>query len=131
MEYDLDTNCILRWLFDLESKQGQLVDSLLSSNTKCHISDITVAELVWVLTSHFKLDRDIITTTIQRVLDNKKIISNKTLFESVLPVYRANVQLSFVDVCLAKYAQLSGHAGLLTFDKNLAKKMPKEVRELK
>lgn len=124
----LDTNCLVRWLLQDNEAQAAIVDSyMVKSRSRLHVSDLVLAEVVWVLSSAYKLDDQLIERLLRMVVENSKINCNRVLFNKVLDHMNTAPKVSFVDTCLAFYAEL-GMAKLLTFDKTLAKKFPRAVR---
>lgn len=126
MARDLDTNILIRWLIRDNLPQTEKVDKLLSSGEVFEVSDMTISEMVFVLSKFYTLNTDTICECISKIISHRNIKANKILFEKVLFDYTKSPNTSFLDVCLAHYAGLHD-AKLLTFDKTLAKKLPKLV----
>lgn len=126
MAHDLDTNILLRWLIRDNLLQTEKVDKLLSSGEVFDVSDMTIAEMVFVLSKFYTLSTVAICECIEKIISHKNIKANKILFDKVLIDYLKSPKTSFLDVCLAHYAGLRD-AKLLTFDKTLANKLPKLV----
>lgn len=127
MIYALDTNCLLRWLLNDQPTQSKIVSSYLkSSASRVHVADLVLAEVAWVLKSFYKLDDHLVEGFLRKVVEHENINCNRVLFNKVLDDYNTSPKVSFVDLCLAHYAGLAD-AKLLTFDKALAKKLPRVV----
>lgn len=121
----LDTNCILRWLLRDNIEQADIVEyHLKNAKGRLHIADMVLAEVVWVLSSFYKLDDALIEGFLRKVVEHDKISCNRDLFRKVLDHMTTQPKVSFVDTCLVFYANL-GDVKLLTFDKTLAKKFPR------
>ncbi len=124
MAYDLDTNCLLRWLLWDNEQQALVVDRYLeTSKSKLHVADMTVAEVVWVLKKAYAFDDRMTEGFIRKIVEHENIKCNRMLFNKVLDNMNSSPRVSFIDLCLAHYAGLSD-TKLLTFDKTLAKKLP-------
>lgn len=124
----LDANCILRWLLWDNPQQAEVVDHYLqSSRTRLHVSDLALAEVVWVLGSYYEFDGQMIESLVRKVVEHRNINCNRALFTQVLEHMNTTPKVSFVDTCLVSYAGLAD-AKLLTFDRKLAKKFPRAVR---
>lgn len=121
--YALDTNCLIRWLVRDHEQHVRVIDEILDYH-RVHVADMAIAELAWVLKSIYELDDTSIIESIEKVITHENINCNRALFNRVLVDFAKSPKVSFVDVCLAHYAGLS-EATLLTFDKTLAKKLPK------
>lgn len=128
MAYHLDTNCVLRWLLNDNPRQARVVtDYLRTSKTKLQVTDLVFAEVAWVLKSVHDLDDIIIEGFLRKIVENNDLSCDRQLLNRVLDELNASPKVSFVDLYLAHYAGFSGNK-LLTFDKTLAKKLPKLVK---
>lgn len=121
----IDTNVALRWILQDVPAQTSQVMSLLNDDeiTQIHISDMVFAEIVWILASErIGFDRRMVVISIGLITSFPKVVCNQKLLDQVLPEYEASNAVSFIDLCLAKYANINSAAPLLTFDKKLANK---------
>lgn len=124
----LDTNCVLRWLLGDNQAQAEVVEHILrTSKSRLHIADLVFAEVVWVLTSYYELSDDLIEAFMRKLVEHDKINCNRELFSKVLAHMNTRPKISFVDTCLVFYAGIGG-AKLLTFDKTLVKKFPRQTQ---
>lgn len=124
----LDTNCLVRWLLWDDSGQAEVVERCLrTSKTRLHVADMAIAETVWVLKKVYGLTDTLVEGLVWKIIEHDNIACNQALFARVLDQMGKSPKVSFVDICLAHYAGLSG-ATLLTFDKTLAKRFPRLVR---
>jgi predicted nucleic-acid-binding protein len=119
----LDTNTLIRWLLWDNEAQAQAVQDILDQPKlrKVHVSDIAIAEMVWVLQSTYQMSRNQVGEALETLFAHPKFILNKTLFNSLLETYRNTPQVSFVDLMLAGYGLLNNASPVLTFDPTLAK----------
>ena len=125
----LDTNCLLRWLLEDNEEQAAVVDEhLRSSKARLHVADLAVAEAVWVLKKVYGFDDDLVVGLARKIIEHDKINCNRALFGPVLAELNKSPKVSFVDICLAYYADMGG-AKLLTFDRTLAKRFPRMVKQ--
>jgi predicted nucleic-acid-binding protein len=120
-----DTNVLLRWLLQDDMRQAKIVDEFLESKSlkRVHISDLVIAESVWVMQSVYRLSREEIAESLSIILDYPKFISNKILFRSVIELYTQNVGISFADCMISLYASINNTGPLFTFDEKLTKKI--------
>jgi predicted nucleic-acid-binding protein len=128
----LDTNLLLRLVLSDIPSQAAAVELLFVDKThKYAVADMTFAEIVWVLQgAPYKYTREHIAANVQIIMGIAQINCNRALLERALPLYVKHPGISFIDACLATYAELNGATPLLTFDKNLVKVLPKAAANL-
>lgn len=125
----LDTNMLLRLLLADIPKQTNIVEALLTDKSqKFAVADMVFAEVVWVLQGGvYSYDRQRIAINLQSILAIHQINCNRIMLEKALQLYISHTKISFIDACLATYAELNDATPLLTFDKNLATALPSIV----
>lgn len=126
----LDTNVLLRWLIKDIPEQSNASEKLIGSGRTLHVSDIAINEVVYVLEKGYGMTRQQVADSLRAIITVANINCNKQLFTQVLPVYISAPKLSFADICLAFYTELSNAKPLYTFDRALAKHLPKSVKLL-
>ena len=114
-----DTNAILRYILRDNLGMAAEVKNQLSSEP-CFIPVEVVAEMVYVLSKVYKVERDVISKTIANItyINNIKIAQKEVVLHA-LRVY-ANTPLDFVDCLLIGYAKEENYT-VFTFDKKLRK----------
>lgn len=117
----LDTNILLRLVLGDVPDQTQLVEALIAQSLRLDVADIVIFEMVFVLEKIYFFSRADVAESVTAIIRNKKINSNRKLFESVLPMYLENPKLSFVDCTLPQYARINKAEPLFTLDQKLAK----------
>jgi predicted nucleic-acid-binding protein len=129
----LDTNILLRFILaDLPEQYAAANTLFADGKEKFVVADIVFAEIVWILQGPvYKMDRDLIAAAIKSCLKVNQINCNRMMLESALDRFVAYPKISFIDACLATYAELNEDTPLLTFDKQLAKALPELTSELK
>jgi predicted nucleic-acid-binding protein len=120
----LDTNAILRWLVGDIPSQQRTVDELLQRDTMYHVADAAVIEATFVMEKVMFFPRELVAEHLQVLMAQSSLAINRALFSKVITLYPKYTSESFMDCCLAVYAQLDDVTPLLTFDKNLAKHLP-------
>jgi predicted nucleic-acid-binding protein len=121
-----DTNLLIRWILqDAPGQAAQVIAILKDPSVKeIHIADVAFAEVVWILGSpRIGYSRADVAELLSIVFKHPKVNCNYRLLEKVLSFYVKHPAISFVDACLATYAEQQG-ARLLTFDKKLARQHP-------
>lgn len=128
----LDTNSLLRLILADIPNQTAVVEALLIETTqKFAVADIVFAEIVWVLQGKvYGYDRQHIEANLKSIIAIKNISCNRIMLEKAIPLYVEHKSISFIDACLTVYAELNGAMPLLTFDRKLAKALPKIVETL-
>ena len=125
----LDTNLLLRLVLDDIPKQSAAVNALFDEETqKYAVEDIVFAEIVWILLGiRYRYPREHIAANVQLILAIPQIVCNRAMLKKSMILYVKYPKLSYVDTCLAGYAELSNNKPLLSFDKKLVESLPKTV----
>lgn len=115
----IDTNVLLDWLLDRDPQRTAVIDKLIANSEELQIPDMALAELVFVLSRHYGLSRDMVAQNVAKILAEPVFNCNRMLFRRVLPDYVKHSALSFIDCCLLQYASLQNVLPLWTSDKKL------------
>jgi predicted nucleic-acid-binding protein len=121
----LDTNVILRYLLQDDSKQtrqaNHIVDRQLSEQVPGFISLVTVLEIVWVLRSLLKQGPFQIASLLEHLLtaDSLEVQNEQQVFESVFALKRGTGE--FEDALLGALNAWAGCSHTLTFDRKAAR----------
>lgn len=123
----LDTNVLVRLIAADDHAQERAVLRLLArSNETFFISDVTVAELVWVLSSLYEFTRDELFCALEALTSRADLV-----FENEIRVRGAmhyfNEGGDFADFLILARAEIEGCAAFASFDKGLKKRFPKLV----
>ena len=118
MNLHLDANAILRFLLkDLEDQAHQ-AKSVIDTGKAC-LSNEVLAEVVYVLTKVYELQRATIVGALEGLLPSV-VCEDPELLRMALGIYRDNRKLDIVDAILAARHGCNGDE-ILTFDKDLLK----------
>ena len=121
----LDTNVVIRYLTQDDARQAakanKLIEEQLSPKSPGFITAITMVEIVWVLESCYKQNRDDISKVLYSLLTTKQLV-----VESADKVYLAlrrfgNTSADFSDALIAIVAEQEGCDRVVTFDKQAVK----------
>jgi len=77
----LDTNVLVRFLVEDDAAQTRRAKSLIQktqATTTCYISDVVVCELVWVLTSCYRVPRAEIAQILRRLTASRQMTFDAT-----------------------------------------------------
>jgi len=118
----LDTNIVMRYLLDdhveLSAKARQIIDS----TTNLFICDGVCAEIIYVLSKAYLVEREIIKQTISEFLEKENIhVTNKKVIKKSLALF-ASENLDYMDCFLCAYNHVEG-IKIETFDNKLKKRL--------
>lgn len=116
----VDANLIIRFLTNDSPEQAQQVEKLFENqNQKLEISDVTFAEIIWVLTSYYRFSKPKIISSLKTLLDLRNIKSNKKLLVQSLDIY-GSFSVDYIDAYLASLSS-SKMQEIYSFDQDLDK----------
>ncbi len=124
----IDTNVVLRLLLGDQPSQTEKIIALIDKAKpgSIMIADAVFFEMVWVLSGKpYDLDRALIGKLLRQLMTIPQLNCNRNLLEQAIPRYLAHLDISFIDACLATYAELNQATPLLTLDKRLISALPK------
>lgn len=102
----LDTNLIIRFLLNDDPQKAIKVEKFLSRKSKdILLLDMVVAEIIWVLKSYYRFDKNLIIDKIKSLIHLHTIVCNNELLDKALGIWEKN-NLSFVDAYLVATAEL-------------------------
>jgi len=118
----LDTNTIIRFLTDNTPAHSQKVIKLFQKSTykSLFIPDLIVAEIIFVLQSFYKLEREEIVDKLSHLINYPKIKTNKRLIKTSLKFFSTK-NISFPDAYLAALLDNKKYPQAYTFDQKLLK----------
>jgi len=104
----LDTNLFIRFLLKDIPSQAQAVKKILETGSEeLILTDVGLAEIVWVLTSYYQLPKTEVVDKLLNLLALKKIQANKDILVRALKSYQS-LNIDFIDAYLGAYAQNQG-----------------------
>ena len=120
----LDTNVVVRYIMQDDARQSRLATRLIESLTPespGFLPLVTVVELVWVLSSSYRLDREQVTEALDLLLRSKEIVVDRAdLVLQARHVFAA-AGADFADSLIEKIASAAGCDATMTFDTGAAK----------
>lgn len=117
----LDANVILRFLVDVpERETSKRVREMLASKERFLLSDVTVAEIVWVLLSYYKHSKENVVEKLAGLLDLPSITANKSLLTRALLFFR-EYSIDYIDAYLIALSVEENYAGIISFDRSIDK----------
>lgn len=115
----IDTNLIIRFLVNDEPEKVTRVEHLLKdSKNKNVLLDTVIAEIIWVLTSYYSLDKIEIIEKIKALIHVDSVECNAFLLNRALSIWEEN-NISYIDSYLSAVAEL-GNMPIYSYDRKLA-----------
>lgn len=118
MEKILDANLIIRYLVKDNEKKIDNIEKLLKSDTVLILTDVTIAEIVWVLSSYYELPRKKITRSLTSLILLSNIKCNKNLLLKAFS-YFEKYNIDWVDSYLCAYAEENRIKEIFSYDRDL------------
>ena len=116
----LDANVVLRVILNDVPDQAERAARYLD-RSPCYVTDVVIAECVFVLEKTYKLDRVFITTSLSSLFELKTLSYNEAIITEALDLYGSLRTLSFADCYSVAEAMLNENR-LITFDRAILKK---------
>lgn len=116
----VDTNVLVRVITRDHDEQVAAAEAFVRNGA--WVSQVVLAETVWVLRSVYKLGHDVVATAIEMLLNHEQFtIQDADVAEAALLRYRQKPALGFSDCLIIASARRAGHLPLGTFDNGLSK----------
>ena len=121
----IDTNILVRYFVQDDAVQSRVATELLEEGLRDetgYVSLVVIAELVWVLTRVYKLDKMRLIDVLSKVLVARELhIEQTEVFSSALRRFeRSGGQ--FTDLLIVSAARHAGCSATFTFDEGAAKR---------
>ena len=117
----LDTNLFIRFLLKDIPSQAQAVKKILETGSEeLILTDVGLAEIVWVLTSYYQLPKTEVVDKLLNLLALKTIQANKDILVRALKSYQS-LNIDFIDAYLGAYAQNQGLSDIYSYDRDFDK----------
>ncbi|QQG47472.1 MAG: PIN domain-containing protein, partial [Candidatus Woesebacteria bacterium] len=102
----IDTNLIIRFLVNDDPKKAFRVKSLfLNKKTKNILLDVIVAEIIWVLSSYYELEKLSVIEKVRALIHLETVECNKDLIERSLSIWERN-NISYIDSYIAAFSEI-------------------------
>ncbi|HJD57530.1 MAG TPA: PIN domain-containing protein [Rickettsia endosymbiont of Sericostoma sp.] len=131
MKYICDSNFILRYLIadnpEMFSKTKEIFEQVKTGHITLIIEQTVFTEVIFVLSSFYKVPRDKITLTLSEMLTYKGIQSDKNYFLLALDYY-LKYNLHIVD-CILLAKAVTTDLPILSFDQKLLSLANKQLKK--
>lgn len=115
----IDTNLIIRFLVNDDPQKVSRVEKLLREKTNQNILlDTVIAEIIWVLSSYYSLDKKEVVEKIRALIHVDTVECNAFLINRALSLWEKTA-ISYIDAYLGAVAEL-GNMTLYTYDQKLS-----------
>ncbi|HSV64746.1 MAG TPA: PIN domain-containing protein [Mycobacteriales bacterium] len=116
----LDTNIIIRHLTGDPPKMARQATAFLADADELLLTDLIVAETVYVLESFYDVPREKVADLLRAVIAFPPIsVVNEVLLLRALEVYEVH-RLDFAEAYLVAFAEVSGVGAVASFDKAIS-----------
>jgi predicted nucleic-acid-binding protein len=115
----LDTNIVVRWVTGDPPDQARRARTFLEQAEKLLLTDLVVAEIVYVLASVYEADRREIADVLRAVLSFRAIaVLDAALLLRALELYEVN-RLDFAEAYLVASAEVSAVGRVASYDRDI------------
>src|SRR5947209_529061 len=116
----VDTNVIVRLITHDDEKQLAVAEAFMA--TAVWVSDVVLAETIWVLETAYKFEPGRIAVALDIFLKHENVtLQDADVVAAALDLYRGNSKVGFTDCLVLEIARKAGHLPFGTFDRNLSK----------
>lgn len=116
----VDTNVLVRLATRDDEKQVAAAEAFVAKGA--WVSQLVLAETVWVLSAVYELSPRSIATAIEMFLNHQQLsLQDAETVAAALEHYRKKPALGFSDCLFLEVARRAGHLPLGTFDRDLAR----------
>ena len=116
----VDTNLLVRLVVGDDQTQARAAEAFVAKGA--WVSQLVLAEVVWVLDTVYGRSPAQIADAIDRLLDQKELtFQDAEVVALALRTFRSRPSLGFSDCLVLEIARKAGHLPLGTFDRNLAR----------
>jgi predicted nucleic acid-binding protein len=114
----LDTNILVRHLTGEPPSQARRATALLAGENQLILTDLIMAELVYVLESYYERPRDEVATASRALLALPSVASDHELLLRAIELYEAE-RLDFADAYVCAAAEIGGIGMAASFDRRI------------
>jgi len=116
----IDTNVVVRLATRDDARQARAADECIASGA--WVSQVVLAEAIWVLTSLYGASRAAVAEAVSELLDHATIVvQDADVVRAALAHFMPSNSLSFTDCLILEIARKAGHTPVATFDRDFSK----------
>lgn len=118
----LDTNILLCWILEDDKKKADAFAVLMKEASKeketLYISDMTIAEIVWVLESNYDFPNQAISQTVRNLLSTQSLqFENQERLFDAIAIYEDH-NIDFIDAYLSAVVKEKKVKGIFSYDRD-------------
>ena len=120
----MDTNVLVRYLTQDDAAQSRRLDAFVAqavdAETRLHVDDIVLCELVWVLRGAYRLSKPTVASALDKIMSTALFsFDDRDLLRGALEEYREGTG-DFADYVIGRRNSRAGCERTVTFDRSLA-----------
>lgn len=116
----VDTNVLVRLLTRDDARQVEAAEAFVAKGA--WVSQLVLAETVWVLAAVYGLAAKQVATAVEMLLGHEHLaVQEADVVQAALERFRQKAAPSFTDCLVLEISRKAGHLPLGTFDRDLAK----------
>lgn len=112
----IDSNLLIRYLTQDDLRKARKVATFLKSGANPYITDVTFAEVYWVLHSFYKFPTTKICDGFRKLLSTNAIRYNTNVINTTLHYLAAVPSIGFIDAYTAAYSKEKNDGIVFSFD---------------
>ena len=116
-----DANIFLRWLLDDDKPKAERITTLFKraqeGKVEIRTTDLTIAEVVWVLGSYYEMKPPAVADMLEPLLDSPIQFENRARLLVAMELFRIH-KASFGDCYLAAFAREQTAEAVLSYDRD-------------
>jgi predicted nucleic-acid-binding protein len=121
----VDSNVLLRLVLADDPRQHKAAQDFIEARTPSdpvYISDMVIAEFMWVLQRTYKLDRSAIVELVAGFMDtDDAVFADRATLSAFVEQARSNTKAGLADLFVALSGRTHGCGHTVTFDKHAAR----------
>jgi len=116
----VDTNVLVRLLARDDADQVHAAEAFIVKGA--WVSQLVLAETLWILDSVYELSRAQLATAVEMLLNHKELsLQDADVVSAALEHFRLRSAVDFSDCLVLEIARKAGHLPVATFDRNFAR----------
>ena len=116
----VDTNVLVRLATRDDRRQWEAAESFVAGGA--WVSQVVLAEFVWVLTSVYRLRPPQVAAAVEVLLGHESLaVQDPEVVSAALEQFRKRPAVAFSDCLVLELARKAGHLPLGTFDRELSR----------
>ena len=116
----IDTNVLVRLIVRDDSAQVEKAEAFVAQGA--WVSQLVLAETVWVLESVYGISRPQIATVVGMLLEHDRLtLQDEDVIRAAYSAFERNRSVGFTDCLIVEAARKAGYLPVGTFDKTLSR----------